>query len=168
VYRGVLVRRPSLLLYVGLFIAALYISGVLFQKVSPMWLLELNPDRLVSSEVYRFYGHARRYDSVMLSLMYPYSAFAVFSLVANFLYRAKERKHVRDRTLAGQSLVFRSYYNYWLRSMSRYAVERREDYVEELAPFSSVKEAHDSISTQAKVEAKAASAADAVERRRMI
>lgn len=44
--------------------------------------------------------------------MYPYYFLAVVGLAGNFLYRIVQRKLNRDRTLSGQALVFRNYYNY--------------------------------------------------------
>jgi NADH:ubiquinone oxidoreductase subunit 6 (subunit J) len=167
VYSGVLVRRPSVMLYTGLFVASLYTCAVLFQKTTPMWVFKLRYTDLISTEVLTLYHQSRHMYIEQLCVEHPYLALVTFTLVADFFYRIRERKTVRDSALAGQSLVFRSYYNYWLRMLARYDADKREDYSEEVGPIAT-KASYDSIAADARLLTQEEIAATDEELRRMI
>lgn len=105
-------RRPSAPLYVSLFVVALYISGVLAQKFTPVRYLSMFDSEYVSLEVYTLYIASQIHDATALAEMYPYQACVGLGLIINFFYRLVQRRVSRQHTLSGEALVFRNYYNY--------------------------------------------------------
>lgn len=105
-------RQPSALLYASLFVLALYVSAVLAQKFSPARHLRMFPYEFIPYEFYRAYGMLAHSELPYLIEQHPYYIFSSIYLVANFFYVAVCRWLARKRTLSGEALVFRNYYNY--------------------------------------------------------
>lgn len=112
VYRGMSIRRPSALLYVVLFLLALYVCAVFSQKFAPLYLMLEFMGTVVSQEIYTAYFHWSVGGIIALVEAYPYYSAAITAVIVDFFYRVKERKEVRDQTLGGRPLTFRGYYNY--------------------------------------------------------
>jgi NADH-quinone oxidoreductase subunit J len=164
-YAGVLVRRPYALLHVALLLAVFYICGILAPHLAD-WHAFSSNERVVFEGYWPLFKYPVPFDTWLFDVLME--APQVVLAVCVYLFYFFSELRGRYQPHQGRALVFRNYYNYYLRQRNTYEIDFLSSTEEVVESLPSSAAAFKEISAEAKSDDDQERVSRIERRRRMI